>query len=853
VTSAVTPQVVDPVSALAGALGVGIGYALRSDGGWLHLDPLDAGPLPQQGWKLHVSAGVPDAVETLQRVAQVVMPYRLHFKVANSIKQLIALCGPPTPVSQVGKFITIYVEDDDQLAPLAEQLHLTTRDFQAPIVPSDRRYRRGSNVYLRYGGFTARASYANQDQAREFYIVDPSGRRMTDLRRPGQYRPEWVPEPGVPPKYVAHRSGPGLFGRDIQVRTVLQQSAKGGVFRARWNSHDVVVKEARLGTCPDLMGRDSRSRLRNEWRLLQRLRGTGLAPEPLGYFVEDANAYLVEQFLPGVSLRRLITDMNYLGDPDIHLLLTYCSAVTDLVAAVRQHGVLPRDLTPNNILVHEGRFSLVDLELGELADSPAPPFDGWTPGYARARPGRMADAGDIDFAVAAIKHFILTGIDPYLGHADDITSHIDGLLDAFAPRGVSGLEPELKFVRRQLGNVLQPGGIVTPSPDRIAEEAVEAGLELVHRVDWGSRSWPWPKEWSSALFHPACFHTGTAGVARYYLDLWQATGDRQWVAHADDLLSWTSAHHPLVQGETPTGLHFGMAALPGLLAETAAHSDLLRVPLLRARAEELSDALASVETNSWDITHGMAGMGLGQLAMLTARAGEADRGRLDTVGRVAASLLARAEERDGLLVWLRDTQYSYGYAHGSAGIGYFLLRAAQALHVPALYQAAISIARALVPLGVSTASGAGLSWRSGPTGPDVPWTHWCNGAAGVGSFLLAAAAATDDQQLWATARQAGRAISRGRAYGSCGRCHGLAGDGYYLLQLGYADENEEFIGAAHGIGKRLEALKIRRGPAWKWPDESGGEPRPAYMRGYLGVHAFRLQLAGLLPVTPRNF
>jgi tRNA A-37 threonylcarbamoyl transferase component Bud32/mono/diheme cytochrome c family protein len=839
-----TAPATDPITAVADSLGHGTGYRLRADGGWLHFDPTPGRPLLQQGWKLHVSAGLADAAETLRRVALVVMPHQLRFKVARSIEQLIALCGPPTPVSQVGKFITIYLEDDDQLAPLAEQLHQQTKEFSAPVVPSDRRYQRGSNVYLRYGGFIARSSFANAEQARRFYIVDPAGRPVTDARRPGQYRPDWAIERGVPARQVDRARGPGLFGRDIRIGRVLRQSAKGGVFRARWRDREVVVKEARLGTCPDLQGRDARSRLRNEWELLNRLRGTGLAPEPLEFFVEESNAYLIEEFLPGVPLRRLVTDANYLGNAPPEQLGSWCQAVTELVSAARSHGVRPRDLTPNNILVHDGRFTLIDLELCEAVDSAAPPFDGWTPGYARPRSNRIADAGDLDYALAAVKYFILTGLDPYLDHSGaGIAEQIPGLLDAFAPVDRPALAPELSYVRDQLGRSGRAAERPPASPDQVLSEAVEAGLELVHQTDWDQRDWPWPSKWASPLFHPACFHTGTAGVTRYYLDLWAATGDQQWVAHADELLSWTLVNHPFIAGETPTGLHFGVASLPWLLTETAEAAEASRAGVLRDQAAVLSGALAGLASDSSDLTHGLAGIGLGQLAA----------NRPEQAGRIAAQLLARVQHRDGLPVWLRGDEYSYGYAHGSAGIGYFLLRAAERLADPSLHQVAIDIAHRLVGLGLPTASGAGLSWRSGPTSDQVPWTHWCNGAAGVGSFLLAAAKADGDPELAAAARRAGRAISHGRGYGSCGRCHGLAGDGDYLVQLATAEQDQEFWQAAGRIDRRLEALKIRRGAAWKWPDESGSEPRPAYQRGYLGVHAFRLQLAGLLPVGPRNF
>ncbi|MCT2587062.1 class III lanthionine synthetase LanKC N-terminal domain-containing protein [Actinophytocola gossypii] len=850
-----TRSAVEPVSTTARQLAgeYRTTYQLRADGGWWHFDPISSAPLPPQGWKLHVSASPLTAAEALRRVARIVLPRGVRWKSAQTVDQLARLSGPPTPLSQVGKFITVYVDDEDHLPVLAEQLHTATRDLTGPVVPSDRRYRRESNVYLRYGAFTRRSDYAVPEQTRQSYLVDPDGNQVPDVRAPGQTRPPWVPEPPLPDAREPRRHGDGLFGRGITVHGVLNQSAKGGVYRGTWRGRDVVVKEGRAGTCPDLIGRDAGTRLRNEWTILRRLSGTGLAPEPLDLFVERDNVYLVEEFLPGVTLRASVENANYLGRPDPDELRNSCRAVADLAARLRDHGVRPRDFTPNNIMVHEGRYTAVDLELFEIADSPEPPFAGWTPGYAPSRDGRPPDAGDTDFAVAAITYFVLTGIDPFLGRAQDISTHVDALLTAFGPTETEPVEAELDLVRTRLGGpVRSPSGTPAPGPAQIVEEAVEAGLELTRRVEWDRASWPWPEEWSSGLFHPACFHTGTTGVARYYLDLWHATGDRAWLDHADDLLDWTFTTVPFVPGRTPPGLHFGIAALPWLAADLANLVDPGRAPVLRERAVQLADALVEADPGSWDITHGWAGIGLAQVGTMLATGGDADRRA--AVTRIAHHVLAAGTDRDGLLVWPRGGEpdtYSTGFAHGSAGIGYFLLAAGTATGDHDLVDAATGVAAALPDLGVPTAGGAGLSWRSGPTGRAVPWTHWCNGAAGVGALLLSAGLASGDPALIDAARRAGRAITRGRAYGSTCRCHGLAGDGDFLLDLAArADHDGEFRRGAETIGRKLDALRFRDGFAWKWAHEGGGEPRPSYMRGYLGVHAFRLRLAGLVADAP---
>jgi tRNA A-37 threonylcarbamoyl transferase component Bud32/mono/diheme cytochrome c family protein len=816
------------------------------DDAWWHFDPISNAPVAQQGWKIHVSATPDTAERTLRRVAAIVMPLGLRWKVARSLHHVVKLCAPPTPVSQVGKFITVYVEDEREVPALAGRLHAATRGLGGPVVPSDRRYAPGSSVYLRYGAFAGRRTYTGRDQLCEWCLVDPTGRAVVDHRAPGRYRPDWVAEPPLPPPPAPpSQRGHGLFGRGIEVSAALGQSARGIVIRGTWRGRSVVVKEARIGTVPDGEGRDARDRLRNEWELLRRLSGSGLAPEPLAYFTEEDNAYLVQELLPGNTLRQTVTAADYLGRPKASWLLDLCRAVADLVTGLRGHGVEPRDLTPDNIMVHEGRCTAIDLELWGVASSHESPFAGWTPGYARPYRG-APDADDVEFAVAAVTHFVLTGIDPYLAPSEDVAGHIDDILAAFGPDDAELVASELAMVRARLGApALLREAAASPGIDETLAAAVEAGVELVRRTEWDEPVWPWPRAWRSDLHHAACFYAGASGIARYYLDLWEATGDREWVRHAEQLVEWTFVHHPYVPKRTPPGLHFGVGALPWLAADLANLVDPRHSPALRAEAVRLAAELVTAEPGSWDLTHGWSGIGLAQLATHLAT-GDDECAR--SAQRIAYRVLGDAVDADGLLVWPKNGAHYYGLAHGSAGVGQFLLAAGAVADDPVLANAALDVARALVSRGVPTGEG-GLGWLPGPVDNATLWTHWCNGAAGVGTFLLAAATFGADDELAGAARQCGRAISRSRAFGSCNRCHGLAGDGDYLLDLVRAGHGEEFLDGANRIGHKLAALAFRNGFAWKWPN-NGEDPRPAYMTGYLGAHTFRLRLAGLIERPP---
>jgi tRNA A-37 threonylcarbamoyl transferase component Bud32/cytochrome c553 len=827
-------------------------YVLRGDPTWWYFDPSNDRPMRRQGWKLHVSAVPVSAAETLRLAGAVLMPRRLPWKATRSVDRLMEICSPPSPLTQVGKFITVYPQDDD-VADIAAELHEATQRFDAPVVPSDLRYRRGSNVYLRYGAFVEMTSYEDLDQAARPFVVDPAGRRVKDSRAPGRYAPSWSTQCPVPVEPAITVRKPGLFGRDLTVEAALRQSAKGGVYRCLYRGQQVILKEARIGTCADLLARDARSQLLNEWTILRRLRGTGLTPEPVDFFYAEDNAYLVEEHLAGNTLRDAIERANYCGRTDVDSLTSICRKVSDLATRVTSHGVLLRDLSPNNIMVSGDHYTMIDLELSALAGSTEPVYAGHTPGYARPDDsGSPDDAGDVDYALAAIAFFILTGIDPYLGRTTSFAPHVDAVLAEFGPP-VSGATTAQIARARGLSSagatrhVRSAASSTSPSSDQVVTEAVGAARELVHRVEWSSHPWPWPRSWSPGSVHPASFMAGTSGIARYYLDLWQATNDREWIRHADDLLEWTFETFPFIQDQCPPGLYFGVGAMPWLMAELAGVSGG-RSALWAGRAGQLAADLATASIQLWDVTHGWAGIGMTQAAvqLLTG-----DDGCRDALPRILDRMLHGATDVAGVPAWTQGGRPSHGFAHGSAGTAYFLLIAGLLAGREDAVKLAANVGRALIGVGLPTAGGKGVTWPHGQDPDSVVWTHWCNGAAGVGLFLLALESATGDAAFGEAAAKAGRAITRGRAFGSCCRCHGLAGDGDFLLELASdGGHHEEFRAGAERIGRKLEALKIHDGVAAKWPTEGTGAPRPGFMRGYTGIHSFRLRLAGLVPNGP---
>src|SRR5262245_22235037 len=124
----------------------------EADSPWIWVTP-DPAEVPQQGWKLHLSATVASAITVLDRVLPVLLANGASFKVARSLAELQSLNEGRLGFSQVGKFITVYPNSDTHAVQLATALDERLQEVPHPDIPSDRPLKPRSVVYYRYGSF----------------------------------------------------------------------------------------------------------------------------------------------------------------------------------------------------------------------------------------------------------------------------------------------------------------------------------------------------------------------------------------------------------------------------------------------------------------------------------------------------------------------------------------------------------------------------------------------------------------------------------------------------------------------------------------------------------------------------
>ncbi|MFF2147988.1 class IV lanthionine synthetase LanL [Kitasatospora sp. NPDC058190] len=926
-------------AALAGAGGRGGDgdWDVTVGGFWCTARPSASSPLPEQGWKLHVSAASVVGGEVLAAVVRVLAADPCDFKFAAGEERLRELNSRNSDRGSAGKFITVYPTDDAQFQRLAAELDRATAGLPGPVVLSDRPYRPGSRVHYRYGAFASRAELGNDGEYRSV-LRGPGGERAEDVRG-GSYRaPGWVRDPFSSPTVGRRKGGVLLAGR-YAVTAAVRHGAKGGVFLGREaaGGAEVVVKQARAHIEVDRAGTDARDALRHEAALLARLDGQELAPRAVELIEQDDSVFLVQERIAGQPLGAWVAArLRRDGSPDVDWAEAelVVRGLLDLVERVHAQGLVLRDLSPGNVMVRpDGGLRLVDLELaaetGQRAGSAG------TPGYRAPEQGRLALAGSciadpaVDlYALGGLFFLLATGHDPLLPEdlpevppqARPVAERLGRWLALAARTGatarrlapvVLGLRAEepgqrwgVARARAELGGaasvavsplwhaaaarqgagaaVLRGGG---PPLDRLPLDRLLCdGLRHLAATATPERADRlWPVVPAGERTDPCNVQHGAAGVLAVLARAVTADGlpedvRAQAARTARTAASWIErrvAAEPVVL----PGLHFGRSGTAWALLDAAR---ALGDAGLAERAATLARRVA-VEWPNPDVCHGAAGAGFAQLRFAAENFGEDFGGEFGGFGEdflsraagCARTLLAAARQEPYGTVWPVPTDFDsalagithLGFAHGVAGVGAFLLAVAEALTVDDLRDgpltsgdltsgALTSGPLAADALAAAVDAGRTLAatvrwgsdrrtawWPQSAADPEhIRLSHWCSGSSGAGSFLLRLWRATREPATLDLARAAGRAVLAGRWHSGVSACHGLAGDGEYLLDLAEATGDPEFRTGAEELAQLIASRAALRDGLLTLPDETGTGCATAYGTGTAGPLAFLLRL-----------
>jgi hypothetical protein len=319
---------------------------------------------------------------------------------------------------------------------------------------------------------------------------------------------------------------------------------------------------------------------------------------------------------------------------------------------------------------------------------------------------------------------------------------------------------------------------------------------------------------------PGSVRYGAAGMLGTLIQASSSARDRDpLLAAVRKVAGWLVAHRPPGQsGRELPGLLTGRAGTAWALADAGvALGDTELVAEARAM-------VASLPTHGPipGVAHGLAGAGLAHLHIGRLIG---DEELLDRAQQYADAVVAAAQVGAHGPLWPVPADARsrlagschYGFAHGIAGIGYFLLAMAHETGDESYARVAVTAGHTLCE--AATADTDGAAWW--PTGPDhpAPTPLRSPGPAGIGTFLLRQYAVTGEPGIGAYAVAAAVAVHKARWRVRPDGTHGLAGSGHYLLDVAQVLGDNTYRTWAGEVAEAMIVRHCRRAGKLLVPDQ----------------------------------
>ncbi|GAA1664175.1 class III lanthionine synthetase LanKC [Fodinicola feengrottensis] len=749
------------------------GWPLRRHGYWMIAEPPDT-PMPDQGWKLHVSATSGTGADTLRLALPVLRDAGVRFKFLMDPAALMEANGKSYGRGSSGKFIAVYPADEQQFHAVAEDLTKALAGFEGPYILSDRRYPGSRVVFYRYGGFKSLPKL-RPTGLRELMIAEPDGTLVRDLRTPYWSMPDWADDP-VARKFAPSREidseTTALAGGRFTVESAISFSNRGGIYKGidTEAGAEVVLREARPGVQVGPKGRDAVDLLRHEYDLLSDLADTGLFVRPISFFTQWEHAFVAQEYIEGSHIGYLSITQNpvYSLDLSPESLTEYYQRfrglwlqVAEAVAVAHERGIVLGDLSTTNVMVTpDDKVQVIDLECAfhEGVDEGARMCT-WGMVTKKAATSQTGDrrsdyyalggvllscvlvCAQVDAVNRDIPRQLLKEVAADLNLPVELTSLIEDLRDEDAPL------PDPDVIRKRIADIpfgtawqtapplakpLVPDPISSDSLHKRIDATLEGVVEyMCTTADLSREDRLFPSDLLVFETNPLSLAYGAYGTL-YALHVLGAEV-------SDPFLSW-ALRHSTGHDAMPPGLYYGSAGVAWALSAMG-HQELA-VQTLRTAGEHplLLDEPGILAGSAG---HAMACLRLWRDTGLTEF--------LDRAREIGAQLAKTAVREDDRAHWPVDEDTTIiGYGQGASGVAMFLL----GLHAATGDRDVLALGRAALDFDLSCAEPTPSGFLSFPAAVATDGKpseslrqYWDKGTAGVLTTLLRYHHVTGDPAL----------------------------------------------------------------------------------------------------------
>jgi serine/threonine protein kinase len=804
--------------------------------------------LPMQGWKIHVSAAQSNSREILTKVASVLLKYKdTSFKFALDRPILSLLNSKGWPRGASGKFITIYPPDSHRFLELIEEIDQATAGMRGPYILSDHRYKASHVVFYRYGGMRAQTTL-NVKGEKNHVLTGPDGSVVPDQRLPYPTVPAWE-EPVIPVECGAGSIKSSALLRDrYGIEAALSFSSAGGVYLARDNQtgNRVVVKEARPCINAAVDDYDAVELLKKEYRLLQVVADTGVAPQPIDLFQEWEHWFLVEEFIEGMAMGQHSAAHNILlrtrpTEQDFNewrvMFSRLAESLVRIVTILHGRNIVFADLSTNNLIVTaDAGLKIIDFE-GAHEIGVDRPANLYTPGFASRNrvAGGTAEMEDDHYSVGAVLLAYLLPVNGLL-HLNPQARH--ELLSSIS-NDVQLPEGMAELINTLMGPVQSPSAppprieflatadrcecdVAAPVAEWDYQSVIDDIVTHLNSVaDYKREDRLYPADPRVFSTNPLSVAYGAAGVT---FALYKVTGTIPEAA-----VDWILQHR-ISSTEYAPGLYLGVAGIAWSLLAMGINESAEKIFRSTFRHPLISQ--------SADLFHGMAGWAMTALQFFQVTGNEEYLAQAEGAG---SRLIASRKETDRGYCWASSDGCPLGLAHGSSGVGLFLLY----LHLITKNEHYLAAGlRALdfdLAAGVRTKDG-GLSWSESAESRSPLYPYWRFGSAGIGTAIVRFQRLVQSPRYASVLEQI--FIDTDRKYAVFpGRFSGLAGLGEFLLDMHDLSGESRFLEGANKVAKGIMHFRVKRNGI-AFPGEVSSRLCCDYGTGSAGIALFLNRLLG---------
>lgn len=265
-----------------------------------------------------------------------------------------------------------------------------------------------------------------------FFAEDRDFTKFTLYRKGIHPRPYYKStERPIPPTRIANADGevtsrdPALLGSRYRILSLLGKGGFGRTFLVEDQQSPTrknrVVKQFRpQNDDPDLLP-ILRERFELEARTLESLgEANDQIPALHAYFFESGEFYLVQDWVDGRSVAKVIKEGGPLGEEEVRKFLV---AILPVLEFIHEQGVIHRDISPNNVMIRarDGRPVLIDFgAVKEVASTLVDPHNYPSRTIAIGSPGYMSPEQGVGmpvytsdlFSLGRTAVFMLTGRHP---------------------------------------------------------------------------------------------------------------------------------------------------------------------------------------------------------------------------------------------------------------------------------------------------------------------------------------------------------------------------------------------------------------------------------------------------------